>query len=217
MFVIPFGEECLTSMIIDSKFKILSIREVALPFDYVGHSFLKNIIKLISNKKYVLDKNCFILQKKPEHIDDNKYYFVDKNYGFCYWHEKSYLHNNINNTDLTNIITKFNKRYQRLFQILNSDEQKIILSINHYSKQYNNEFSKDFIISQKKELDKYLKNYKFITINYSKETFIHDNLYHYYIISPIKHDIKESKKIYKHNIIKELPEIIKYHLTSFLN
>ena len=29
------------------------------------------------------------------------------------------------------------------------------------------------------------------------------------------YDIKESKKIYKHNIIKELPEIIKYHLTLF--
>jgi hypothetical protein len=120
-YIIPLGEECYTCQSIDQKFN-KNIRACGFPYDYVGHVFVEKIYENLSD---------LLLQKNIENDYDlcfftDKYYFVDKIYGFKYWHdicqkEISYFSEN----DKKDFSDKYKRRTQKLINIIKEKKNNI--------------------------------------------------------------------------------------------
>lgn len=206
--VIPLGEECYTCQSIDGKFSN-SIRKQGLPFDYVGHTFVEkiydNFIDLISSPQYNfnINKNDFDITNF-----NDKYYFVHKKYDFKYWHDTSSDTNKIEDTVANEFIDKYNRRYKRLYEIIQSDIcMPIFLSVNHFDNIFNKITKQQQILQLYNLLYSYNKNIKFIAINFGDEIYNEPNLH--FINLPVNYDLPftESKNKFTECLYKCIGEL----------
>lgn len=106
--IIPLGHACELSVILNEK----QIRNTSLPFDWLRTYSFEKIINLI-------------IQKDNNFLEDVSYnelpYKVYVNNKYKVLH----VHDDFNN--LNELKNKFNKRIQRLLQLIYSNENKIIL------------------------------------------------------------------------------------------
>ena len=205
--IIPFGEECYTAQSIDSKFTENSLRNVALPFDYVGHTYVENIydniVEIINTNNFICSKDDFVFQ-----LFDDKYFLCHKKYGFKYWHDiYTYDNKNEMTTEINNFIEKYNRRYERLKEYLKYDNI-FILSVNHFD----NIFYKYSIINKQNTIHKLFNllkahnnNIKFIAVNFGEDMYNIPNLK--FVNIPINYDLNfiESKQ----DFTKKLYDFIK--------
>jgi hypothetical protein len=186
--VIPLGEECYTCQSIDNKFNNNTIRKEAFPFDYVGHSFIKNILNKLINNNYLINNDLIIIGS------DEKYFFCDNNYDFRYWHD--IIKNNpnqFNNDDYNIFIEKYNRRYTRLYNVLNNNEKVLFISVCHFNDIYNNIDKKDDILNLYNFLMLKNNNFFILFINYTKDNIINNNFYSLYLNFDKNNNFNESK------------------------
>lgn len=164
--VIPLGEECYTCQSIDGKFSN-SIRQQGFPFDYVGHTFVEkiydNFLDLLTTPyDFSINKDDFDITKFGD-----KYNYVHKKYGFKYWHDISSDTNNFEEKDINEFMDKYNRRYKRLYDIVQSKTiTPIFLSVNHFDNIYNKLTKQPEIYKLYELLYSCNKNIKFIAVNY---------------------------------------------------
>jgi hypothetical protein len=173
--IIPLGEECYTCMTIDKKFNgHIEYRKNAYPFDYVGHTFIHKIYDKLTNN----DKSNIIIKQFG-----NKFYYYDNTYGFCYWHDTNYeSKNDFTDINYDNFMIKYNKRYERLHEKINSNKKLIYLTVQHYNKIFNNEY-KNYgdVLKLYNYLNEKNNNILFISINYTDKEICNNNFYHFCI------------------------------------
>jgi Cdc6-like AAA superfamily ATPase len=175
-YIIPLGEECYTCQSIDSKFSN-NLRKCAFPFDYVGHTYITEIYNnlydiFINRMNHKIVENDFSIQQFG-----NKYYYVHNKYGFKYWHDVSNDTNYFNEVDIQEFIDKYNRRYQRLFDIITNQESALFISVNHFDNIYNKITKKNDIINLYNLLYSLNNNIKMIGINYTDDNYIDNNLH----------------------------------------
>lgn len=190
--IIPFGEECYTCESIDSKFNKTGLRKEAYPFDYVGHTYIKNILHKLSNDISIKHEDICI-----QLFGDN-YFYVDLIYGFKYWHDTTHKTiEEFTQYELDMFIEKYNRRYTRLKNIL-TDTNVIFLSVNHFDKIYNklDEDYKTDILS----LSKLLKKQTFYAINYLKFDEIIENIIFINLPVNLTISFEESKLEFKNTL-----------------
>jgi hypothetical protein len=200
MIIIPLGEECYTSMSMDERFSENLIRKCSLPYDYVGNTFIKsihnNLVDILVNKKN--EAYCYI------NIEDlstcynqhtNLYYIANKTYGFIYFHDITSTTGNFNSGELELFLKKYNRRYQRLIDFLNSTEPITFVSTCHFENIYAQKYSdKTLIIDIYNFLKKFKTNISFYAINYTELESTKDNLN--FVSLPVYYNIpKEESKI----------------------
>jgi hypothetical protein len=189
--IIPFGEECYTCESIHNKFNNVNIRNKSFPFDYVGHTY----IYVLSNKL----NNYELLTKNDIHIQEfsNKYYYVDTKYGFKYWHDISYNSPlEFTDIDMDTFITKYNRRYKRLIDNLQSNHNILCISVCHYDDIYNNKYKKNEVYDLYAAIKKYNKKVTLLAINYYNEQFsdFDNNLIHVVLSYTKTNNFVESKQ-----------------------
>lgn len=205
MNIIPLGEECYTCESIDGKFNE-DIRKCAYPFDYVGHTYINKIANKIENLMngeafYNSNINNIIIKQFGD-----KYYYVDEKYGFNYWHDTNYTSiEQFTDTDKNIFIEKYNRRYQRLKDIMKNDN--IFISCCHFDDIYNNNYKKNNIINLYNILQKYNPTSRMICLNFDANDFIIDNLTHVNIIYNKTHNFEESKNNFKKELFKYIYKI----------
>ena len=210
---IPLGEECYTCQSIDGKFSN-SLRKTAFPFDYVGHTYVEkiydNLHDLFINNETQVEKENFHIQQF-----DEKYYFVNKKYDFKYWHDISGNNNIFLDEENNNFIDKYNRRYKRLYDVINSNKLITIISVNHFDNIYKNTTKKDEIIKLFNLLYSLNNNIKFLAFNFNDEDCIYDNLQ--FINLPVNTTIEFTKS--KELFTTELYKYIKNNImdVNFLN
>ena len=175
-YIVPLGEECYTCQSIDSKFNA-NIRHIAYPFDYVGHTYIDKLtalIRIFINNKYILTQNDLNIC-----LFGDKYYIVDKTYGFKYWHDICY--DNIalfTDIDITNFIEKYNKRYNRLYTIIIEQNPILFISVNHFDNIYNKINNKNELLNLYEILFSLNNNIVLLAFNFDDTDYIYNNLHH---------------------------------------
>ncbi len=172
-YIVPLGEECYTCQSIDTKFNS-NIRFTAYPFDYVGHTYIDKICILLIQNKYILTQNDLNIC-----LFGDKYYFVDKTYGFKYWHDTCY--DNISlftDIDITNFIEKYNKRYNRLYTIITEQNPILFISVNHFDNIYNKINKKNELLNLYESLFSLNNNIVLLAFNFDNTDYIYNNLHH---------------------------------------
>ena len=202
--IIPLGEECYTCMCIDKKFNGNNeYRHQSYPFDYVGHTFVKNIYDKLSTNTIV--SNIIIKQF------GEKYFYYDEEYGFCYWHDTYYTKkNDFLEQDYNNFSNKYNKRYERLYKKINSNEKIIYLSIQHFDKIFNNNYNNfEDVYKLYKYLNKNNENILFLCINYTNKDIIENNFNHFFInYDKNVNNFNESKKNFETELHKKINALL---------
>lgn len=185
--IIPLGEECYTSQSIDSKFSQNNLRKCSFPFDYVGHTYIENIIKNIIDLFNSEDNFCS--QKDFEYqLFEEKYFLCHNKYNYKYWHETIEEH------ELQTFIDKYNRRYNRLKEYLLNSDNIIIFSVNHFDNIYNKIYKQDSIYQLYQLLYSKNANIKYIAVNFGENLYDINNLI--FINLPVNYDIEfnDSKK-----------------------
>ena len=101
----------------------MSLRNLAYPFDYVGHIFIDSILNKIEKEELLVVTMLEILD-----VNNEQYFFTDKYYDFRYWHDKTFINkNDIIDKDYIDFITKFNRRYKRLYDDINSNKNILFI------------------------------------------------------------------------------------------
>lgn len=195
MNIVPFGEECYTCESIDKKFN-KDLRNVAFPFDYVGHTFIESLTKkiynLMFNDERLTDENIEIK------LFGNDYFFIDNKYNFNYWHDTT--HKNINEfaqNEIYEFIEKYNRRYDRLKTLLNSSEKILIISVNHYDNIYNKKYKKNELHELYNILKHINNNISLLAFNYDDNNFAFENLNHIVLNINYNLNFEESKKLFQ--------------------
>jgi hypothetical protein len=114
-----------------------------------------------AKENIILNINDFEKQKFSE-----KYYMVNKKYGFKYWHDISSESTIFDEKDLILFIEKYNRRYNRLYDVIKKNQTIIFISVNHFDNIYNKIFKKNEIIKLYNFLESLNNNIYFIAINY---------------------------------------------------
>lgn len=91
-----------------------------------------------------------------------KYYFGNIKYGFRYWHDVIEK-----DEDCNLFIDKYNRRYERLYNIIKESTSIIFLSVNNFDKIYNNIVKPNEIIKLFELLYSINSNIKFVAINHN--------------------------------------------------
>jgi hypothetical protein len=174
--ICPLGEECYTAGSIDNKFNKRDdiIRSNAFPFDYVGHSYIEQITAKINDLYTIL---------KKENLDicnfNNKYYFVDKKFKFKYWHDTTYDNPTLFTEDDINLfLNKYNKRYDRLIQIIKLKKRILFISVNHFDNIYNDIYKKQEILVLYNLLYNLNNNITLLAFNFDNSNYTENNLIH---------------------------------------
>ena len=197
-YIIPLGEECYTAGSIDNKFNSLStIRKEAYPFDYVGHVFIESILKKLQCEE-MCDTNKF---EEMENYSNNTVFFVDKEYDFRYWHDS---------TNKDEVISKYNRRYNRLFNAINSSESILFISVQHFDRIYANTNNKDNLIKLYEFIKAKNNNIDMIAFNYCNQNFNHDTLKHNNITINTNLEFKIAKEYFT----KQLFDIVNKYTTQ---
>ncbi len=203
------GEECYTCGSIDGKFNA-NLRQIGLPFDYVGHTYVESILKnlqdLCLSNNFEINEDKFDIQKF-----NDAFYFVHKDYGFKYWHDTSNNNSVFSQEQKDAFYDKYKRRYERLKNILLT-KNPTILSINHFDNIYNDIYKENEIIA----LNQFLKNINskisFVAINYRDGELKNENLNFLVLkLTKLYHFLKakkNSKKICMHLFLKYLKKKI---------
>ena len=176
--IIPLGEECYTSQSIDSKFNSnINLRTCAFPFDYVGHTYIETLYEKIKN---MVETRHLISNEDIEiKLFGDKYFFSDKIYKLHYWHDTNYSNKeDFRPEDWTNFIEKYQRRYERLLEKIESGEKILFLSVNHFDNIYSSIYKKDSLIKLYSYLKGINKNIEFLAINYHDSSFKFEDLHH---------------------------------------
>jgi hypothetical protein len=201
---IPLGEECYTCESIDKKFN-KNIRLCAFPFDYVGHTFIENINNYIKNDIYRITMEDIDIK-----LFGDNYFYVDKKYGFKYWHDTSYK-TLIEFTDNKNneFIEKYNRRYIRFFENIKDNNKSILyISVNHFDNIYNDIYKKDKLIDLYNTLYNINNNITFIAFNFDQYDFSHKNLIHFNLHYNKNKNFQESKENFMQKLFEKISIMI---------
>jgi hypothetical protein len=196
---IPFGEECYTCESIDNKFNISKddIRFCSFPFDYVGHTFVSSLAKIMNDQYF---------QIKNEDLDiclfGDKYFYVDKHYKLNYWHDVSY--NDINSftqNDIEIFVNKYNRRYKRLYEKLLTNHV-LVISVCHFDDIYNSKNKLNEIEQLFESLQKINKNISLLAFNFYETDIVSENFFHVNIPFHKTTSFEETKKGFKSNLFQ---------------
>jgi len=204
MIIIPLGEECITCQSIDPKFSNNNMRNCAFPFDYVAGSGLKqiynNLYNLLINNEGPLTELDFTTIQVP-HVD-NKYYFISKKYGYIYWHDIGSTDNIFSSNDINDFISKYNRRYERLINIIKTSNDISFFSVDIFENTYNTEKidKKEDVLKLYNFLYEINNNIKFYAINYTEENSIHNTLHFVNLNVNRELPFMESKLLYVKNL-----------------
>ncbi len=186
--IVPLGEECYTCQSIDVKFN-KDIRNSGYPYDYVGHSYINQITNNIKEIKLINSDDIKYWYSGQE------YFYLYEKYDFKYWHDTKYKNKEeFSVEDTTNFIDKYNRRYNRLMDVLNNNNKVIFYSVCHFDDIYIQKYKKEDLINLYNTLKQCNKNIILIAINYDGETFIHEDLYHYNINIDKTENFHETKQ-----------------------
>ena len=109
----------------------------------------------------------------------DKYFFSDKNYSLHYWHDTAYSNKDeFKEEDWTNFIEKYQRRYERLLEKIESGKKILFLSVNHFDNIYSSIYKKDSLIKLYSYLKDLNKNIVFLAINYDDSSFKFKDLHH---------------------------------------
>ena len=139
MKIIPLGEECYTCECV----QINGLRQEAYPFDYVGHTYMKEITAKFKNGLEMVRENVDI------RLFETGYYYVDCIHGFKYWHDTTHKDiNDFTEIEMNIFINKYNRRYTRLKNAIDTDtdDNLMFLCVNHFDNIYNNIYKKEEIV-----------------------------------------------------------------------
>jgi hypothetical protein len=169
--IIPLGEECYTCQSIDIKFNEVNLRKKSFPFDYVGHSFLNNIIEKLKSNTLCVKEDIEIKQF------GDKFFLHDSRFGFCYWHDTYYeKQEDFKENDITNFLEKYNRRYKRIYEAINCDQPTIFLSVNHFDNIYIDKTNKHELIELFYHIKEKNKNCYLLAINHDDKSYFNNGL-----------------------------------------
>jgi len=200
-YYIPLGEECYTCQSLDSKFNSNSMRKSAFPFDYVGHVFIEkiydNLFDLFNNSNKNLDLSDYI-KCEFDNQNNEKLFFTNKKYEFKYWHDE--LHKNSIDFDSNNFIEKYNRRYDRLYDIIKNLNSITFLSVNHFDNIYINKTKENEVLKLYNLLFSINNNITFIAVNYNDKNYKYNTLE--FVNLPVNRNISfmESKNLFTKNL-----------------
>lgn len=175
--VIPIGEECYCCSSIDKKFSLngTEIRTMGFPYDYVAGSHIDRIY----NDLYKVINNDFFLTKddfEVVYIENFNYVFRQKNNNFTYIHDLTSEDGNFSEKDIYKFIQKYNRRYERLKDVIKTSDSITFLSVNHFTHIYHKNYKKNEILKLYNFLYEINNNIKFLAINYHYENETHNTL-----------------------------------------
>lgn len=205
MIIIPFGEECYTCQSIDSKFSKSTLRKLAFPFDYVGHTYIENIYEnifdLIQNN-HTCDKDDFILK-----LFDDKYFLCHKKYGYKYWHDIHSFDNEIDMDEYDIFIKKYKRRYERLKDLL-KNKTITILSVNHFDNIYSKKNKQESIYKLANLLNQFNNNIHFKAVNFGEK--LYEIPYLTFINLPVNYELSfiESKQAFTNELYNFVNTIV---------
>ncbi len=104
-------------------------------------------------------KNCI-------HAPDQKYYFVNNKYNFTYIHDVGSETGNFTKNDINEFLDKYNRRYDRLKNIIKTSNSITFLSVRHFCSIFNENYAKDQILKLYNFLFEINNNIKFLAINF---------------------------------------------------
>ena len=188
--IVPLGEECCTCQFIDSKFNeaTKTLRKYALPFDYVGHTFVEQILEKIRTEKGIENE---IVTKQF----GSDYFYYDSKFGFCYWHDIKYSNPTLfQQNELETFKTKYNRRYERLYSLINSDKNVCFITVQHFDKIYNNVEEDSNIMNLYTYLSNKNSNCILIAINFIQDCKQINNCF-FVNLNFLKTDIFEESKL----------------------
>jgi len=199
---IPLGEECYTSQSIDSKFNSnINLRNFAFPFDYVGHTYIESIFDKIINMvetRYLISKEDIEIK-----LFGDKYFFSDKKYNLHYWHDFSHSQmEDFTEGEWNIFLEKYQRRYERFLQNLESGKKILFLSVNHFDNIYNGVYKKESLIKLYLYLKTINKNIQFLGINFDNNSFDLDDLHHVKIDFLQNDSFEESKNNFQEELYK---------------
>ena len=169
---IPLGNSCSIAY----NLKLLKLRKLAFPFDWVRVTNFNNVTKLIQNKFYgFLDFKNFKFKEFSDKfiVNGKKGSYIYSNNYCSFYHEFNKL---IEEHDFNMFKEKYSRRIKRFLDLMNSDNEIIFIR---------EEFGKlkiskiNNFICAINEIYPNL-NYKLIVITNQKVNFSHKNLKFYY-------------------------------------
>lgn len=202
MIVIPLGEECYCCQSIDGKISNNDIRQWGFPFDYVAgtgiSTIYNNLYNLFINNEGPLTKTDFNTNYFCSM--NQKYYFTNNKYGFIYWHDIGSVDGNFTEEETNQFISKYNRRYERLFNTIKTSSSITFLSVGHFDNVYNKIYKKDEILQLYNFLYSINNNINFIAINYTNENIVHNTLQFVNLNVNTEIPITESKNQFVENL-----------------
>ena len=192
MKIIPLGEECYTCECV----QINGLRTEAYPFDYVGHTYMKEITNKLRNGFELLPKDVEI------QLFETGYYYTDRINGFKYWHDTTHKDiNEFTETEMNIFINKYNRRYTRLKNAIDTDtdENLMFLCVNHFDNIYNDIYKEEDIVEFNNLIDKPI-----LAINYSPTLGDNDDTNIQFVSLPVNKDLPfEKSKLEFKNTLNE--------------
>lgn len=188
--IISLGEDRYTYELISNLMKQYEVKPLPFPFDNVGHSIIEKITKKMTNFEYITN-NDIDIQKFG-----NRFYLVDNKYGFKYWKDIFHFEKEeFTENEINRFIEKYNKRYKRLNDLLNSKKRILFISICNFHFIHNNKYKKkNRLIKLFSVLKQMNENITLLAFNFCEENFTEDNLIHINIPFNNTNNYDESKK-----------------------
>jgi hypothetical protein len=193
--IIPLGEECCTSQMLDPKFNTAGVRKEAFPFDYVGHTYVERILETLNTDLTELPLDVHIAKCGDD------YFYQDKQFGFYYWHDTTHkLPTDFTEGEYIAFVDKYRRRYTRMNQYIDSRKPILCICVQHYDKTYTSEIRHTSIELLYDQLKRRNPNLHMIAFNFGSEKS-HDMLE--YINLPVDHTLPfdTSKQAYQKELL----------------
>jgi|LakMenEpi03Aug12_release.lakeMendotaPanAssembly.Ray.scaffolds.fasta_scaffold553032_3 hypothetical protein len=144
-----------------------------------------------------------------EDTHTNKTFFIDKDYDFRYWHDTiKQKPSDFIEDDYNVFFDKYKRRYNRLFNAINSGENILFITTQHFDRIYSNTNNKESLIELYNFLEGKNKNTTMYAFNYCDEDFIFNNLHHINIKFTTNVNFQEAKDNFTQNLYKTVNEIL---------
>jgi len=123
---IPIGANCCTAILLR---KMLNLSVLSLPFDYIRCTFECVIENISNNFLHFLPKaneDLIDLNEKNKYINDEYDHFNNENITPFFFKDHSFWHHNLKDKS---VIESFNRKINRFYQLLKSDQEIIFCRI----------------------------------------------------------------------------------------
>ena len=161
----------------------------------------------INNFEILSEKN--IVSKRLNDESNSPYFLADKTCDFLYWHDDYYAESIFSEELINKFTSKYNNRYDRLFNALNSNKKILILTVQHYDNIYANVNRSDLLITAYKKLQSLNPNLYMLGINYCEWNFNCENLVHKYIEFNKNLNFSDSKNDFQNKLYSYVNDVLK--------